>query len=172
MEASRRNQGHEHDRVGDDGPVASLEEEVGDQEAEQTQSGHDLEGHARFSGSMLLLHCRGRSLGLATCLPLPQSLICQSVLESLNLSICVGKLGLQFVAGGESAGHGGLGVGEGTGGFSWLGRFRLGLLGEIGSRNWRGLIVDVLLAGSRRFEVSTGGGVSWGLLIQYLAGVS
>lgn len=84
---------------------------------------------------MLLLHCRRSSLGLATCLPLSQSLVCQSVLESLNLSICIGKLGLEFIAGGESTGHCGLGVGEGTSGFSGLRGLGLGLLGEIGGRN-------------------------------------
>lgn len=166
--ASRRDRRRTHDEASDNGCMARLEEEIGDQEAEQTEPGHDLDGHARLSGSMLLLRCCRRSLGLATCLPLSQSLVCQPVLQSLDLCVRIGKLGLQFVTGWESAGHGGLSGCEGTGGFSGLRRLGLGLLGEIGRRDRQSLVVHVLLAGCGSFKVSTGGGVSRRLLLQDL----
>lgn len=147
--------------------MAELEEEVGDQEAEQTQASHDLDGHARL-GRMLLLHCCRRGLGFADCLPLSQSLIRQAVLQSLDLRVRIGELALQFIAGGESTGHGGLGVREGASRLSGLRRLGLGLLGEIGRRDWRCLVGHVLLAGGGGFVVSTRGGVSRRLIIHDL----
>lgn len=75
-----------------------LEEEVGDQEAEQAQPRDHLYRHTRLGGSVLLRHCSRGGLCLAASLPLPQALICQSLLESLDLCVRIGKLCLQFVA--------------------------------------------------------------------------
>lgn len=113
---------------------------------------------------LLLHHCRC-GLGITACLPLSQSLVCQTVLESLDLGICIGKLSLELITGRKSANHSGLGSGEGTGGFRGLRRLVLGLFGEIGRRDGRGVVSHGLLAGGRCFVVSTGGSVGGGFLI-------
>lgn len=145
-----------------DNHAASLKEEIGDQEAEQAQPGDDLNRHTGLGLCVCLLHrCRsGRRL--AASLSLPQALICESVLQSLDLRIGVGKLGLQLVAGRESAGHSGLGICNGGAGLGRLGGLGLdGLFGKIGGGDRRWLFDGALLRKTNRgsIVVATGGSV-------------
>lgn len=140
--ALRRDRRHKRSRPGNrDGhtPLIRLEEEVRNQEAEQTQPGHNLERYPGLGWCVLLLQCCRSCLGLATRLPLPQALIRQSIFESLNLRSRFGKLGLELIGRGQRTGHSGLCIGEGTSGFAGRrGGLRLragGLFGEFGRRN-------------------------------------
>lgn len=89
----------------------------------------------------------------------------------MDLCVSVRKLALQFITGGDGAGHGGLGVGKGGAGLGGRGGLGLGgLLGEIGGGDGRWLIDGALFrkTDGRGLVVTTGGSVCRGFLLQYL----
>lgn len=78
--------------------LVCLEKEIGNQEAQQTQAGDNLQGNASHRGlGVTLSQGRTGTFRLASDLPLTQALVCQPVLESLDLGIRIGQLGLELV---------------------------------------------------------------------------